>query len=175
MVFCFSSSYRLTRVLCFVLFLADFGRAHVGGSYRTCVCSLKSLNKKVSESRPRLKQACCTRTLRGPFESFIFLCMHCFYVCKREKMGEEIVCKVCKSQFFSLLLHFIPSYYPKTNKQKKGDIHRFSSSPWSSSAALRHVFASLCAFCLSVSLQLEKFGCHWRLQAVRSGAWRVRG
>lgn len=119
MVFCFSSSYRLTRVLCFVLFLADFGRAHVGGSYRTCVCSLKSLNKKVSESRPRLKQACCTRTLRGPFESFIFLCMHCFYVCKREKMGEEIVCKVCKSQFFSLLLHFIPSYYPKTNKQKK--------------------------------------------------------
>lgn len=67
-------------------------------------------------------------------------------------MGEEIVCKVCKSQFFSLLLHFIPSYYPKTNKQKK---ETSIVSPPPLGPPLQHYDTSLLLFVLSASLSLS--------------------
>ena len=80
------------------------------------------------------------------------------------------MCVKCAKVIFLSLLHFIPSYYPKTKQKKKSIV----SPPRSPPAALRCVFASFCAFCLPVPLQLERFGHCRRLEGVRSGAGRMR-
>lgn len=70
-------------------------------------------------------------------------------MCVRERKCEKKLCvKVCKSQFFSLLLHFIPSYYPKTNKKKETSI----IFPPPLFLPLQHYDTSLLLFVLSASL-----------------------